>query len=363
MKKIIRISITLLFILIFGEIRSQNSDFKEYPRGDMRIMFYNCENLFDCENDSLKKDDDFTPEGVKYWSFSRYHKKLHNISKVIAAVGQWELPEIIGVCEIENLTVLEELIRFTGLKKYPYKIIHFDSPDNRGIDVGLLYRRDKFIPISFQPVHVRFPFEENKPTRDILYVKGMSNRNDTFHIFVNHWPSRWGGQAETDRKRMYAAFVLKHKTDSIFKADKSPNIIIMGDLNDYPDNNSMIKVLKAKTEFESIEDEKLYNLSYYLQFVKGEGSLKHDGVWGIIDQFVISGNILNPVSKIHCTKDDAHIFNAPFLSERDETHTGFIPFRTYIGFKFNDGYSDHYPAYLDLWHENSTPNPENLLNN
>jgi hypothetical protein len=115
----------------------------------------------------------------------------------------------------------------------------------------------------------------------------------------------------------------------------------------------MIKVLKAKTEYDSIKNNELYNLSYYLQFVKGMGTQKHEGVWGILDQIVVSGNLLNPSSSIHCTKEDAHIFNAPFLSERDESHTGQIPFRTYIGFKFNDGYSDHYPVYLDLWQKNS----------
>jgi predicted extracellular nuclease len=348
-KKLYLFFIIVGSIFIFQKTFAQDSEFQEYKRGDMRIMFYNCENFFDPVRDSSINDVDFTPDGAKHWNFSRYYEKMIHISKVIAAVGQWDAPDLIGLCEIENLKVLDDLTKMTGLKKIPYKIIHFDSPDNRGIDVGLLYRKDRFTPISYQPVHVRFPFESNKPTRDLLYVKGINNSKDTFHIFVNHWPSRWGGQTETDRKRMYAAFVLKRKTDSIFRAEKAPNIIIIGDFNDYPDNNSMKKVLKTRYNLDTVKNNELYNLSYYLQFVKGEGSLKHDGMWGIIDQMIVSGNLLNPTSAIHCSKTDAHIYNAPFLSERDDTHTGVIPFRTYIGYKYHGGYSDHYPVYLDLW--------------
>ncbi|NPA45253.1 MAG: endonuclease, partial [Chlorobi bacterium] len=250
----------LFALVVIFNLNSQTLKEYEYPRGDMRIMFYNTENLFDIFDDTLKIDEAFTPDGEKHWNKRKFDKKLYNISKVITAVGQWELPEVIGLCEIENRYVLERLIKQTALKNFNYRIIHKESPDRRGIDVGMLYRKDKFHPISYEAVRVVFPFDANKPTRDILYVKGTNNYNDTLHIFVNHWPSRWGGQLETDRKRMFAASVLKGKVDSLFDADVNPNIIIMGDLNDYPDNNSVVKVLKAKTKFDKIEDEKLYNL-------------------------------------------------------------------------------------------------------
>jgi len=336
----------LIFIL---NLNSQTLKEYEYPRGDMRIMFYNTENLFDVFDDTLKIDEAFTPEGEKHWNKRKFDKKLFNISKVVAAVGQWELPEIIGLCEIENRYVLERLIKQTSLKNFNYRIIHKESPDRRGIDVGMLYRKDKFNPIEYEAVNVTFPFDANKPTRDILYVKGTNNFNDTLHIFINHWPSRWGGQLETDRKRMYVASVVKGKVDSLFDADVNPNIIIMGDLNDYPDNNSVVKILKAKTKFDKINNEKLYNLAYYLQEEKGKGTHKHKGEWGALDQIIVSGAMLNTDNKIHMTKDDAHVFEAPFLLEPDKHYVGSITFRTYVGFKFHDGYSDHLPVYIDLW--------------
>ncbi len=335
--------------MIFQSLNAQSLKEYEFPRGDMRIMFYNAENLFDTYDDSLKVDEEFTPAGVRHWSKGRYYKKLNNISKVMTAIGQWDLPEIVGLCEIENRFVLEGLIKQTALKKYPYRIIHKESPDRRGIDVGLLYRKDKFTPIEYEAVNITFPFDANRPTRDILYVKGYNNSNDTLHIFVNHWPSRWGGQLETDRKRVYVASILRHKVDSLFKEDVNPNIIIMGDLNDYPDNKSVKETLNAKNKFDIIVNEELYNLAYYLQEEKGKGTHKYQGEWGVLDQIIVSGSLLNQENSIHLTIDDAHVFDAPFLLESDEHFVGYKTFRTYVGYKFHDGFSDHLPVYLDLY--------------
>ncbi|NOZ33915.1 MAG: endonuclease [Chlorobi bacterium] len=346
-----KFSVIILTIIFFLGKTSVAQDLKpyEFPRGNMRLMFYNCENFFDTYDDTLKIDESFLPTGDHHWTLSKYYKKVYNISKVITAVGQWSLPEIVGLCEIENRKVLEDLTKKTDLKKFHYKIIHKESPDRRGIDVGFLYRPDKFFPINYEAIRVKFPFDANKPTRDILYVKGTNIYKDTLHIFINHWPSRWGGQAETDRKRKFAASVLRAKVDSLFKADNNPNIIIMGDLNDYPTNNSVVKVLRAKTSFDNIQNESLYNLAYYLQEVKGKGSLKHNGEWGVLDQIIVSGILLNKKNKIHTTPDNVHVFEAPFLLEPDNNYTGVKPFRTYLGFKFHDGYSDHLPVYIDLF--------------
>lgn len=340
------------FLLLASNLlhaQNRNLEAHEFPRGDMRIMFYNAENLFDTEDDSLKRDDDFTPQGMKYWSYKKYRKKLYNISKVITAIGQWEMPEIVGLCEIENRFVLTELLQKTALNKFDYRIVHKESPDRRGIDVALLYRSSQFSLIEYEAVRVRFPFAANRPTRDILYVKGRTNNNDTLHLFVNHWPSRWGGQMATDRKRRYAASVLKRKTDSLFEADNNPKIIIMGDLNDYPENGSLMEDLDAKTEFEKPENEQLYNLAFYLQNSKGKGTHKHKGEWGVLDQLIVSGALLKAESKMASGIDNAHVFDAPFLLETDENHTGYKAFRTYIGMKFHDGFSDHLPVYIDLF--------------
>lgn len=346
--KTIKIIFYLIFTVLSVNAFSQELQKHEFERTSLRFMFYNVENLFDIEDDSLKVDEEFTPEGAKYWSSKKYYKKLNNIAKVIMAVGQWDAPEIIGICEIENKRVLQDLTKKTFLKKIPYRIIHRESPDRRGIDVGLIYRKDKFKPISYEAIRVTFPFDNNRPTRDILYVKGQTKSKDTFHIFVNHWPSRWGGQMVTQEKRNRAAEVLREKIDSINKVEKNPAIIIMGDLNDYPDDKSVTDYLKAKIKFDTFEDKELYNMAFYLQHKKGQGSHKYHGEWGVLDQIIISGNLLNNSLNISTTLDDAHVFDAPFLLEVDERNTGFQPFRTYIGYKFHDGYSDHLPVYLDL---------------
>ncbi len=164
-------------------------------RAEYRVMFYNVENLFDTEDDPEKRDEEFTPDGTRYWSNYRYNQKLKNIYKVIVGVGEWDLPEIVGLCELENRKVMEDLISHTPLYKTDYKIIHFESPDRRGIDVGMLYRADHFTPHLEKAISVEWPKTVKAgPTRDILYVAGTTNTNDTLHIFVNHWPSRWGGQ-------------------------------------------------------------------------------------------------------------------------------------------------------------------------
>jgi len=343
-----KIYILFLINFVFQALQAQDGNFSEYQRQYLRIMFYNTENLFDVLDDSLKSDETFTPEGGNRWTQKRFEKKIMNISKVVTAVGGWEAPEIIGFCEIENRFVLQELISKTPLKNIPYDIIHYESPDNRGIDVGLIYRKDKFKPISSEAVTVRFPFDNNKPTRDILYVKGETKSGDTLHIFVNHWPSRMGGQAASDPKRRYAASVVRNKVDSLFNTDINPKIIIMGDLNDYPDNESLTQVLKAKPEYENIQSEELYNLAFYLQNSKNKGTHKHEAHWGVLDQIIISGALLDISEKIFTTKDDAHVFDAPYLLEKDENQTGFRTFRTYIGMEFHDGYSDHLPVYLDI---------------
>jgi len=320
-------------------------------RGDYRIMFYNVENLFDIFDDTLKNDDEFLPDGEKFWTYNRYLEKLANIAKVVTAIGMWEAPEIIGLCEIENYYVLEGITKFSALKVHDYQICHYESPDDRGIDVALLYQASKFKPIKTKKVLVKFPPALGKITRDILYVCGVTTRKDTLHVFVNHWPSRWGGMMDSEPRRMYAASVLRNEVDSIFKINPKANIIIMGDLNDFPTNKSVIETLKAKTEYNNIISNELYNLAYYLQEIKGKFSHKYQGEQGILDQMIISGALLDTTANFYTRLNNAHVFDADFLLERDENNIGFKPFRTYIGFKFHGGYSDHLPVYLDLFYQ------------
>lgn len=322
---------------------------EQLTRDSYMVMFFNTENLFDTINDPEKNDDEFTPQGAKYWTGYRYRQKLTNLSKVIIGAGGWELPQIVALSEIENRKVVEDLINKTPLYKSDYRIIHKESPDARGIDVAMMYRKKYFTPISENFIAVNYPSNIGSgTTRDILYVKGTTNQNDTLHIFVNHWPSRWGGQKETEEKRIFVAGLVKHATDSIFKTDKNANIIIVGDLNDYPTDKSLVYELQAQTEYDNIKSNKLYNLSYYLQEIKKLGTHKFHGQWGILDQIIVSGALLDTTRTIYTTLEDAHIYNPDFLLIPDEGYTGKQVFRTYVGYKYQGGYSDHLPAYINL---------------
>ncbi|MDA3910696.1 MAG: endonuclease [Bacteroidales bacterium] len=343
----IRYAIFIFLTLFAFQLTAQTEN--ESPERSFRYMFYNVENLFDTEDDPEKNDQEFLPNDGKFWNKYRYRDKLFKIYQVITAVGKWKSPEIIGLCEIENRKVLEDLISRTPLYNAGYKIIHFESPDSRGIDVGLLYRENAFEPLIQEKIPVHFS-GNRRSTRDILYVKGVVYSVDTIHVYVNHWPSRWGGQLETEQKRMRAASVLRKHVDSVFHADKNPNIIISGDLNDYPDNKSLTENLRAHTEnYDKARDELLYNLSYYMQFHKKQGSHKYHGEWGVLDQLIVSGNLLNQSQTLQTSLNHANVFAEDFLLEDDEKYTGKIPNRTYIGYKYNGGFSDHLPVYIDFF--------------
>ncbi len=311
-------------------------------------MFYNVENLFDTENDSIKNDDEFLPNGPKFWTKTKYYTKLNQIATTIASLGGWSPPEIVGLCEIENRKVLDDLCKKTGLKNLNYRVIHKESPDKRGIDVALLYQKDSFKPLTYKAIRVTFPFSPESTTRDILYVKGITKNKDTLHVFVNHWPSRWGGQLESEARRIQAAKTLRTELDSIFNINQNAKIIIMGDFNDYPENKSITEVLKANKNFEKPENSKLYNLSAFIEQTQNIGSHKYEGDWGILDQIIVSGALLNANRGLKSTKENAHIFYADFLLTDDETFTGKKNFRTYLGYKYLGGYSDHLPVFLDL---------------
>lgn len=349
----------LIFCLVFGFAMAQNepeinykpfSNFDDSPRraDGIRIMFYNVENYFDIYDDSLKRDDEYTPKGSRYWSWSKFEEKKNNISKVISAVGGFEPVDIVGLCEIENRYVLEHLVGKSGIKNQKFNIIHEESPDNRGIDVALLYRSEKFKPLSHQAINISFPNDTTRKTRNILYVKGLFLNTDTLHFFVNHWPSRWGGMLESEEGRIIAAKKLREKVDTLFMIDPNANIIIMGDFNDEPDNASLKEYLKANEKNVSIDTtNSLVNLMYEKMHV--EGSHKYQDKWGILDMFIVSKNLLNENNRsIQIKNSQANIFKASFLLETDDTYLGQKPFRTYIGFRFNGGFSDHLPIFIDL---------------
>lgn len=313
----------------------------------MRIMFYNVENLFDTINDPLKNDEEFLPEGSYHWNGYRFQKKLKNTYKVITAVGGWESPDIIGFCELENRYVLERLIEYTPLRNQQYEIVHHESPDRRGIDVGLIYKKRKFQLIAHEALNVSLEDDPDFKTRDILYIKGLAFHTDTLHIFVNHWPSRRGGETTSEHKRVKAAETARKKIDEILSYDASANIVLMGDFNDYPDNNSINKVLQAKSIKEFQPNQDLLNLMYE-KFENHEGSHKYQGHWGCLDQMIISNALTDSMQGLYVPQLKAEIFSSPFLLKEDERWMGMQPARTYEGFKYKGEFSDHLPIYTDI---------------
>jgi len=315
---------------------------------NVRIVFYNIENLYDPYDDTTKMDDEFTSSGAKHWSYSRFQTKLNHLSKTLLAIGGWEPPPIVGLCEVENKYVLNKLIYQTPLKKFNYRFIHHDSPDARGIDVILLYRPEKFKVISSKYFEIHYPFDTVAQTREILMVKGKVFVDDTIILFVNHWPSRRGGYLESQPRRIYVAGLLRSKIDSIFRTDQHPNIIIMGDFNDEPDKESLAKVLKAMSFHNEKEPGELVNLMLSGEIRWDEGTLKYQGQWSIFDQFIVSGNLVRFSDDHKAIFAEAHIFREDFLTEKDDRNMGKKLKRTYAGPRYLGGFSDHLPIYLDL---------------
>ena len=360
-KKIFIFAVIILFIPIvilritnysIGQNNTQllnQSDTNQEDREHIRIVFYNVENLFDIYDDSLKNDKEFTPAGIKNWNYNKFQQKLNNIYKTLIAIGEWNPPAIVGLCEIENRYVLNKLVYETPLKKFNYKIIHEESPDWRGIDVALLYRPKYFKPLFHKAIPVIFPFNTAKKTRDILYVKGVVFNEDTLHLFINHWPSRYGGLLASKPLRNFTASVLKNTVDSIFKNNSSANILIMGDFNDEPTDQSLTISLNAVTDTINMKSAGLINLMALKQKNLNEGTLKYKNNWNFFDQFIVSYSMFNGNNELHIGSLGAQIFNADFLKEEDSKYLGVKPFRTYSGPKYLGGFSDHFPVYIDLF--------------
>jgi hypothetical protein len=342
-RKKMRIRIHLIILFLFVSTVS----FPQQNAEEFSILFYNVENLFDTKDNPNAFDEEFTPNGDRYWTFKKLNTKLLNISKVILSSNGWVHPAIIALCEIENRDVLELLTKTTPLKSYDYKIIHKESPDHRGIDVAFLYDSNQFYPLSYKciPVFGRKGIAE--ATREILYVSGLVNERDTMHFFVNHWPSRYSGLLETRTKRNAVAKLLRQKTQELFDANNSAKIVIVGDFNDSPSDESMMKNLKAMEINGNTLDTELYNLSF--DWVdENEGTLKYQSQWSVFDQIVVSGALLNSATGLRTKAENATIVNLPYLLEKDEKYGGVKPKRTYYGYSYQGGFSDHLPILLKL---------------
>ncbi|MDO5570705.1 MAG: endonuclease [Bacteroidales bacterium] len=370
---------TLIVVIIF--LSNPNS----YSQDKLRIMFYNTENLFDCKDNPSKNDEDFLYNAPRKWNFFKYRQKLINLSKVIVAAGEGDIPALVGLCEVENDSVLCDLMRLTHLRFLNYRYVITDSPDNRGINVALLYKRNLFKPIDAKE-HEILLGDRYKPTRNILHVTGVLPTNDTLDVFVCHFPSRSGGEIETRMARKTAHLKLLEVINNVNNYRTKPLVIVMGDFNDYPTSNNLsylqtppddlldvdlvdnqyVNNMKDIVDnFKNVVDNynndvnKMYSLllknkvniglyNLMLPIVQwNRGTYKYNGEWGFLDQFFSNSILLS--KRIYPFVTNVKEINEPFLLTKDLKHLGVRPLRSYYGYKYENGYSDHLPIVCDIY--------------
>jgi len=332
--------------LFIGLLLISINFFAQPIQGTYAVVFYNVENLYDTKRDKNIDDVEFTPDGLKKWTQSKYQKKLNNISYVIRELEKKTASGItlIGLAEIENKTVLEDLTKNKNISSTGYKIVHSDSPDKRGSDVALLYNPQLFKLKSYKTYAYKSPDSPWIKSRDFLLVNGEIS-GQPVHVIVNHWPSRRGEKSAEQRE--YAAKVCKQIHDSLYKSNPKAAIIIMGDLNDNPNDKSCRIILKAQKDAKNVKAGGLYNTMWKL-YESGIGSYRYRGKWYMYDQIIISQSLIDTKSSLRFTK--AEVFNPDFLIQQKGSFKGY-PFRSFSGNTFINGYSDHFPTLIYLKHE------------
>ncbi|HAS46274.1 MAG TPA: endonuclease [Microscillaceae bacterium] len=329
---------TLLIILVVVNTTLVAAQAKYQKRC---IAFYNVENLFDTVDDPEKRDEEFLPSGRKQWDADRYAKKLDKLSLVLSKLGE-EPPAVIGLCEVENKQVVEDLVKTKHLKKYNYKIVHYPSPDRRGIDVALIYRPEYFKVTSSKSYRLT---DKNQPdfiTRDQLLVTGEFD-GDEMHLIVNHWPSRYGGKERSAPRRMLAAKLSRRVADSLLNANRNAKLIVMGDLNDNPNDPSLTQGLKAFAK--RPKGKNLYNAMAPL-YKKGIGSLRYRDEWFLFDQIIVSKALVKgSKSQYRYLSKSAKVYAPEMLKQKEGRYKGY-PDRTYAGRRYLGGFSDHFPVFI-----------------
>jgi hypothetical protein len=313
------------------------------------VAFYNLENLFDTIDAPDVDDVEFTPGGPKKWNSDRYWYKIEKMAMVISRLGSHENipgPAIIGLSEIENRRVLEDLIASPHLASMNFRIVHYDSPDLRGVDVALLYQPRYFHLTNSRSVSLILHNESGQRTytRDQLVVSGIFD-GEPMHFIVNHWPSRRGGEDRSSPFRNAAARLSRSLVDSITSREKDAKVMVMGDLNDDPVDESVYSIMQARENQKRLKDSQLFNATGML-YKNGVGTLAYRGKWNLFDQMIMTQNFLNKKQtgyRYYITR----VFNEPFLLQQEGNYKGY-PLRSFVGNNFMGGYSDHFPVYVLL---------------
>lgn len=336
-----------LFLFISGLTVASAVSYSQQQYKIACVGFYNVENLFDTEDDPVIRDEEYTPSGSKNWDSTKYANKLANISKVIADLGTEVSPDgmaVLGVCEVENRKVLEDMVAHENLKDRDYQIVHYDSPDHRGIDVGLLYNKKYFTVTNTVQYELTFSDAPDYTTRDQLLVSGELD-GDPMHFIVAHWPSRRGGQVASEPRRIDAARLGRKIIDSLLTLDPEAKIVLMGDLNDDPVNNSVKEYIKAKSKVGKVKSGEMFN-TMYDHFKRGNGTLAWNDAWNLFDQLIVSKSMTSSDASSYVFHKSV-VYNKDFLKQKEGRFAGY-PHRTHAGGQYLNGYSDHFPVYLIL---------------
>ena len=334
------------YFTIFVLLVVCNLGFSQDENDTLYLSFWNLQNLFDTIDDPQIKDEEFLPNSEIEWTDDRLDKKMYNIARIIRMMNNESGPDILGVCEVENQDVFERMVD-KYLSDLNYEVAYIESPDNRGIDNGLIFKSEKFSLLNIQADTVHL--SDGWPTRLIFGVNLLTKENEQITVFVNHWPSRSGGQTESEPKRISAAETLRNAVDRIFSIDEDANIFIIGDFNDEPVNISILEYLRAHpivcdslpSEIETESTGELYNLSYQT-FESGQGSYKYREDWNMLDQIIVSGPIISGKS-INYLCNTFEVFKPNIMVTQSGQYEG-TPFPTYGGKRYLGGYSDHFPV-------------------
>ncbi|MBN2615356.1 MAG: endonuclease/exonuclease/phosphatase family protein [Bacteroidales bacterium] len=346
MKKMI-LSAGVVLFLIAGTIPSANAQ-KVFQSA--LIGFYNQENLFDTVNDPKINDEEFLPDGINHWNTAKYMRKLQHMSEAISKIGLSVNPDgvaVLGISEIENRKVIEDLISMPALKDRHYQIVHYNSPDRRGVDVALLYNPKYLKVLATKSTRLYVKGMPNFRTRDQLLVEG-SLLGEKIYFIVNHWPSRYGGEKRSRPLRDAAAALSRHISDSLMAINPKAKIIVMGDLNDNPNNESVLKIMKAVGSEKQMKGSDFFNPMYKL-YKSGNGTTAWRDTWSLFDQILLSPGLMG---KNYSTWEyyKVEVFNKQFLVQKEGRYKGY-PYRSFAGGAWMGGYSDHFPVYVVLIRE------------
>lgn len=359
-----RIIISKLFIIVSLIAISASAE----AQRRFRVVEYNVENLFDTLHDAGFDDHEFLPDGERAWNTARYWGKLGRLCRAITAAGGEAPADLVGLCEVENDTVVHHLVRRTLLHRLGYDFVMTHSADRRGLDVALLYQPMRFKPLTVHSLHVPYSPDKERPTRDILYVSGLLPMGDTLDVFVCHLPSRRGGAMLTKDYRRRACRLIRASVDSLAAVRKLPLVLVMGDMNDEPDDVSLKNDLRAKN-FQHANDKigernrnasdiartssslQLFNLTADVKETGGvEGTYMFRGKWNRLDHIIVSGTLLNAVSPLRAIPSTARVLALPMLVEQSGVGEAVKPRRTFQGPVYRGGVSDHLPLVLDFFY-------------